>query len=152
MRSSLESDQSHAIELSKRVPESCLKYTRQLVYHSRGSGEVTGLLTFAIIFSVAIFLMGLLWFLRDSFSADSYERQTVSGYYSDQFTTIDDLPEKSGPREFMVKCQKCGSSYPLGIAGVNQRLSERLGSVTTTCPFCKQQNVTSPRTMTYTVS
>ena len=120
-----------------------------------GSGEMSALSTFAIIFSVAVFLIALVWLLRNSFSQDSYERQTVIGHFSDQFTTIDDLPEKIGLGQFMVKCRKCGHDYPSGIIGdfeIYQRQSEPLGNVTTTCPFCKQQNVTSPRNMTYTVS
>ena len=64
--------------------------------------------TFAIIFSVAVFLIALVWLLRNSFSQDSYEKQTVSGHYSDQVTTIDDLPEKIGLGQLMVKCRKCG--------------------------------------------
>ena len=111
-----------------------------------------GLPTFAIIFAVAAFLMAAVWLLRNFFSQDSYETQTATGHYSEQFTTIDDLPEKIGPGRLMVKCRKCGESYSSGIIGdLIQPHLERLGNVTTTCPFCKQQNVTSPRNMVYTV-
>ena len=113
---------------------------------------MSALPTFVIIGCVAVFLFAmLLWVLRDSFSQDSYEKKTASGYYSDQFRTIDDLPEKVGPGHLMVKCRKCGLSYSSGITGAVE-VYRRLGNVTTTCPFCNQQNVTSPRDMTYTIS
>lgn len=118
---------------------------------------MTALPTFVIISCVAVFLIALLlWLLRDYFTQDSYESQTATGHYSGhQFTTIDDLPEKIGPGRLMVKCQKCGFSYSSGIVGeleMFQRHLERFVNVTTTCPFCKHQNVTGPRNMTYTVS
>jgi hypothetical protein len=117
---------------------------------------MAAVLTYAIICIVAIFIVALLWLLRDLFTPDSYERQTADGYYSHhQFTTIEDLPEKTGLGQLMVKCRKCGGLYPSGITGdfeIHKQYLERLGNVTTTCPFCKHQNRTSPRNMTYTVS
>ena len=106
--------------------------------------------TFAVIFFVAVLLMGLVWFLRDSFTSTSYERQTAGGHFSDQFTTVDDLPERTRVDQIMVKCRKCGVSYSAGITGDFE--PQRLGNVTTTCPFCNQRNVTSPRSLTYSVS
>lgn len=106
---------------------------------------MTALPTFAIIFSVAVFMIALIWLLRNSFTQDSYERQTASGHYSDhRFTTIDDLPEKTGPGQLMVKCRKCGELYPSGIiADLEVYQRHRMRNVTTTCPFCRQQNLTS---------
>jgi hypothetical protein len=117
---------------------------------------MAAVLTYAIICIVAIFIVALLWLLRDLFTPDSYERQTADGYYSHhQFTTIEDLPEKTGLGQLMVKCRKCGEFYSSGITGdfgIYQLHLERLRKVTTTCPFCRQQNKTNPLDMTYRVS
>jgi hypothetical protein len=111
--------------------------------------------TFVIVFLVAAILMGLLWLLRGMFTEGGYESQTASGRYSEEFKTVDDLPEKIAPGQLMVKCGKCGVTYSSGIVGDSETLQghpERFVNVTTTCPFCNQQNVTSPRNMIYTVS
>jgi uncharacterized membrane protein YjgN (DUF898 family) len=116
----------------------------------RGSGEMPELPTYAIIIGiVAVLLITLVWLLRDSFSRSSYESQTVNGvrfHFSDQFNTIDDLPEKIAPGSLMVECKKCGESYSSGIVLTTSeagRFASDL-NVTTTCPFCRQRNVTSP--------
>jgi hypothetical protein len=59
-----------------------------------------------------------------------------------------------GLGQLLVKCQKCGALYPSGIIidfEAIQKRSDRFGDVTTSCPFCEHQNVTSPRNMTFTI-
>jgi len=56
--------------------------------------------------------------------------------------------------QLLVKCQKCGALYPSEIIvdfEAIQKHLDRPGDVTTTCPFCEHQNVSSPRNMTYTM-
>ena len=56
----------------------------------------------------------------------------------------------------LVKCEKCGSFYPSGIIAeledVKRRLKDPKVTATTTCPYCRHENVTASAKLVITPS
>lgn len=55
--------------------------------------------------------------------------------------------------QLLVKCQTCGARYPSGIVTdleIIQKDPKSLMEIRTICPFCRNENLGRPRSMTFT--